>query len=218
MRRLAALIAALRRGTASDELPYKLTLILNGDCPTRCSFCSIWKTPSPDELTVEEWDRVFASAPETVWANLSGGEIFQRKDIGELVDALTARMPRLYLVDFPTTGYFVDRTLDACERLAIQMRYRPGTYSGSAVLFRVAREIEAAHTELAIDEFNGRQPLIHGGLEVIPAPGGHLDMCEEPHVGVLADQLTKILDPLNAKWRDRTDAAVPDASSDSLGV
>lgn len=118
LRRYAALLGALRRGTARDGLPYKLTLILNGNCPTRCSFCSIWKTPSPDELTVEEWDKVFASAPDTVWANLSGGEIFLRPDLPDIVDALTERMPRLALVDFPTTGYYPDRVLETCERLA----------------------------------------------------------------------------------------------------
>jgi MoaA/NifB/PqqE/SkfB family radical SAM enzyme len=117
VRRLVALTRALRRGTAADGLPYKLTLILNSRCPTRCSFCSIWKTPRSAELEPGEWDRVFQSAPHTVWANLSGGEIFQRPDLPEIVDALVARMPRLYLVDFPTTGYFPERTIDACRRL-----------------------------------------------------------------------------------------------------
>ena len=115
--RLVSLARALRRGTASDGLPYKLTLILTRRCPTRCSFCSIWKTPSPGELTVDEWGKVFASAPDTVWANLSGGEIFQRDDLLGILDRLTASMPRLYLVDFPTTGYFPERLLAACERL-----------------------------------------------------------------------------------------------------
>ncbi|MGQ0612408.1 MAG: radical SAM protein [Planctomycetaceae bacterium] len=117
LRRMLALAAALRRGTASDGLPYKLTLILTSRCPTRCSFCSIWKEPLPDEMTVEEWDRAFASAPNTVWANLSGGELFQRPDLPALIDSLTERMPRLHLVDFPTTGYFPERTLETCERL-----------------------------------------------------------------------------------------------------
>jgi MoaA/NifB/PqqE/SkfB family radical SAM enzyme len=116
--RSLALLGALRRGTASDGLPYKLTLILNGNCPTRCSFCNIWKTPSPDEMTVAEWDRFFSSVPHTVWANLSGGEIFMRDDLPDLLDALVARMPRLFLVDFPTTGWFQDRALEACERLS----------------------------------------------------------------------------------------------------
>jgi MoaA/NifB/PqqE/SkfB family radical SAM enzyme len=117
MSRLLALLSALRRGTAADGLPYKLTLILTRRCPTRCSFCSIWKTPSPDEMTPDEWGRVFASAPGTVWANLSGGEIFQRKDLPAILDELVLRLPRLYLVDFPTTGYFPELAIDACERL-----------------------------------------------------------------------------------------------------
>jgi len=115
--RLIALTKALRRGVAADGLPYKLTLILNGNCPTRCTFCSIWKTPSPDEMRPDEWDRVFAGAPHTVWANLSGGEIFMRPDLGEIVGALVRRMPDLYLVDFPTTGWYPERVLSACEQL-----------------------------------------------------------------------------------------------------
>jgi MoaA/NifB/PqqE/SkfB family radical SAM enzyme len=117
VKRLLALAGAIRRGRAPDGLPYKLTLILTRRCPTRCEFCSIWKTPSPEEMTVGEWDRVFASAPHTVWANLSGGEIFQRGDLSGILDALTARMPSLYLVDFPTTGWFPERAVEACERL-----------------------------------------------------------------------------------------------------
>lgn len=117
MKRLLALAAAVRRGTAANGLPYKLTLILGGRCPTRCSFCSIWKTPSPGEMTADEWGRVFASAPGTVWANLSGGEIFARPDLPAILDELVGRLPRLFLVDFPTTGWFPDRAIDACVRL-----------------------------------------------------------------------------------------------------
>jgi len=99
-------------------MPYKLTLILTSRCPTRCSFCSIWKEPLRDEMTADEWDRAFASMEGAVWANLSGGELFQRPDLPAILDALVARLRNLYLVDFPTTGYFPDRALDACERLA----------------------------------------------------------------------------------------------------
>ncbi|MFQ5844397.1 MAG: radical SAM protein, partial [Planctomycetota bacterium] len=117
LRRLWALGRALRRGTAPDGLPYKLTLILNGSCPTRCVYCSIWKTPSPGELTAAEWDRVFRSVPRAVWVNLSGGEIFLRPDLPRILDALVERLPELYLVDFPTTGYYPGRAVEACERL-----------------------------------------------------------------------------------------------------
>ncbi|MHC4849663.1 MAG: radical SAM protein [Planctomycetota bacterium] len=115
--RVTHLARALRRGTAADGLPYKLTLILNGNCPTRCSFCSIWKTPSPDEMTPDEWEQVFAGAPRTTWANLSGGEIFLRSDLPAIVDALVRRMPDLYLVDFPTTGWHPQRVIDVCRQL-----------------------------------------------------------------------------------------------------
>ncbi len=160
MRRFWSLLSGLRRGTARDGLPYKLTLILNSRCPTRCTFCNIWQNPQPDELEPAEWDRVFAGAPHTLWVNLSGGEIFQRPDLPEIVDALTARMPKLYLVDFPTTGYFPDRLLDTCRRLVAggvrrvlvtisldgppelhdRMRGREGAHAQACAAMRAVRE------------------------------------------------------------------------------
>ncbi len=115
--RLLSLAAAVRRGATKDGLPYKHTLILGSRCPTRCTFCSIWQNPQEDELSPAEWGRFFASARNTVWTNLSGGEIFQRTDLPAILDELAGGLPRLFLVTFPTTGYFPDRLLDGCERL-----------------------------------------------------------------------------------------------------
>jgi MoaA/NifB/PqqE/SkfB family radical SAM enzyme len=115
--RYLSLAAAVRRGAAKDGLPYKLTLILASRCPTRCTFCSIWRNPQEGELSPEEWGRFFASARHSVWTNLSGGEIFQRADLPAILDELAARLPGLCLVTFPTTGYFPDRLIDGCERL-----------------------------------------------------------------------------------------------------
>ena len=120
MRRLGrflSLAAAVRRGTAKDGLPYKHTLILSSRCPTRCTFCSIWRNPQPDELSPGEWGRFFASARHTVWTNLSGGEIFQRADLPAILDELAKGLPHLALVTFPTTGWFPDRLIEGCERL-----------------------------------------------------------------------------------------------------
>ncbi|HEX5138564.1 MAG TPA: radical SAM protein [Planctomycetota bacterium] len=120
MRRLGrylSLAAAARRGTAKDGLPYKLTLILSSRCPTRCTFCSIWRNPQEGELTPEEWGRFFSSSRHAAWTNLSGGEIFQRADLPAILDELAKGLPRLCLVTFPTTGYFPDRLVEGCERL-----------------------------------------------------------------------------------------------------
>jgi MoaA/NifB/PqqE/SkfB family radical SAM enzyme len=118
--RFLSLAAAVRRGTAADGLPYKHTLILSSRCPTRCTFCSIWENPQDGELSPDEWGRTFASARNTVWTNLSGGEIFQRADLPAILDELANGLPRLALVTFPTTGYFPDRLIDGCERLVRQ--------------------------------------------------------------------------------------------------
>jgi MoaA/NifB/PqqE/SkfB family radical SAM enzyme len=115
--RYLSLAAAVRRGTTTDGLPYKLTLILSSRCPTRCTFCSIWRNPQEGELTPEEWGRFFASARHALWTNLSGGEIFQRADLPAILDELGKGLPHLCLVTFPTTGYFPDRLIDGCERL-----------------------------------------------------------------------------------------------------
>jgi thioesterase domain-containing protein len=73
--------------------------------------------------------------------------------------------------------------------------YRPGSYSGDAMLFRAALgSALTAGTAYEIDDLQGWGPFVRGGVEVSVCPGDHNTMCEQPNVRVLARRLRAYLD------------------------
>lgn len=118
MRRLLTLGArVLRSNVGRSPRPFKLTLIVTWTCDTRCRMCNIWQRDKKGVMTVEEVDRFFSRNPFFSWVNLSGGEVWTRPDADDLVAAVVARSPDLYLLDFPTTGQKTERIVAGVERI-----------------------------------------------------------------------------------------------------
>jgi aspartate racemase len=69
-------------------------------------------------------------------------------------------------------------------------RYVPRYYDGHAVLFR---SVDGPRLRF-VDEQMGWGTVIRGGLEVRRVPGDHVTMSREPHVRVLARELTAALE------------------------
>ncbi len=107
----------LRSNLGRGPRPFKLTLIVTYTCDTRCRMCNIWQRPKAGTMTVDEVARFFEKSPWWSWINLSGGEIWTRPDAGELIDAVVAGAPDLYLLDFPTTGQQTERIVGGVERI-----------------------------------------------------------------------------------------------------
>ncbi|MEE9394783.1 MAG: radical SAM protein [Planctomycetota bacterium] len=103
--------------------PFKLTLILNYACNCRCAMCDIWKKSSRDDMSAEEIERFFERQGHWTWVNLSGGEILMKPKAEEIVRTVTTRNPRLYLLDFPTTGFRGDRLL-GLARIALESKVK----------------------------------------------------------------------------------------------
>ena len=97
--------------------PYKLTYALTYRCNYRCRTCNIWKRPPSPELSLEEIRRFFRKSPGFSWIDLTGGEIFLRKDFVEVVEAILEYSPRLLLLHFPTNGYLTDTIVRSVERI-----------------------------------------------------------------------------------------------------
>src|SRR5208282_2136120 len=77
--------------------PYALLAELTYQCPLHCPYCSNpARYPIGEELTTEEWKRVFVEAAQlgVLHLGLSGGEPLARRDLVELVAA--ARDAGLY--------------------------------------------------------------------------------------------------------------------------
>lgn len=96
--------------------PYRLTFAVTDCCQARCVMCGIWKKSVQDELTLAEIDTLFSKANRFSWINLTGGELFQRPDIYQIILSIAKHSRDLYLLNFPTNGYQSDdivTTVDA---------------------------------------------------------------------------------------------------------
>ncbi len=99
------------------SLPYKVTLVGTYHCNFRCEMCGIWEKKSAGEMTPAEVESFFGQWPQFSWVHLTGGELFMRRDLEDLVMAIMERDRALYLLNFPTTGWFGDRTVQLVERI-----------------------------------------------------------------------------------------------------
>jgi MoaA/NifB/PqqE/SkfB family radical SAM enzyme len=99
------------------NLPYKVTLVATYHCNFRCEMCSIWQKDSVGEMTPAEVESFFGKCSQFSWVHLTGGELFMRRDLEDLVMAIVESDRSLYLLNFPTTGWFGDRTVALVGRI-----------------------------------------------------------------------------------------------------
>ena len=123
-RRHAQTLGSPRRRAPADRpravprAPLKLNFCLTYWCQYRCKTCNIWQRKPTDELTTDEVIAFIRENPDITWADLTGGEIFLRPDIDEILDAVVTGWRRLALLHFPTNGFLTDRIVASVERIA----------------------------------------------------------------------------------------------------
>jgi radical SAM protein with 4Fe4S-binding SPASM domain len=98
--------------------PLKLNLCLTYWCQYRCKTCNIWQRKPVDELTTDELLALVRENPDVSWVDVTGGEIFLRPDIGEVLEAIAGGWRHLAILHFPTNGFLTDRIVAAVERIA----------------------------------------------------------------------------------------------------
>ena len=68
-------------------LPFSLVISVSYRCNSRCRTCGVWRKSS-EEMTPEEWRRVFAMLGHApFYLTFTGGEPFLRADLEEVVIA-----------------------------------------------------------------------------------------------------------------------------------
>jgi amino acid adenylation domain-containing protein len=71
--------------------------------------------------------------------------------------------------------------------------YRPGPYTGSAVVVRASLPTESLLQKRVIPELNGWRDLIKGRIDLIEMPCDHADMWQEPMIRVLAEKTAEYI-------------------------
>jgi MoaA/NifB/PqqE/SkfB family radical SAM enzyme len=108
------LLSSLGRGGH----PYKLTFAVTSRCNLKCKTCNIWQRKPENELTFEEIDRFFATNNYFNWIDLTGGEIFLRKDLPEITRSIKKNVKNLVMLHYPTNGFTTDRIVAITEEIA----------------------------------------------------------------------------------------------------
>jgi MoaA/NifB/PqqE/SkfB family radical SAM enzyme len=118
--RRSALLGASLLGTTvhRPSSPLKLNLCLTYWCQYKCKTCNIWQRKPTDELTTEEIVALVRENANINWVDLTGGEIFLRRDIDEIFDAILTGWSRLAILHFPTNGFQTERIVRSVERIA----------------------------------------------------------------------------------------------------
>ena len=165
MSRLLELVKNITLSNFSElKSPYRLTYILTYRCHFKCGMCNIWKKAAGSELSMEQIENFFDTSNRFSWINLSGGEIFLRKDLPEVLDAILTKCKCLYLLDFPTNGYesglitdtvrkiitkyrlpklLVTVSLDGPKELHNQIRGVPGSWDKAVETFAELRKLRS---------------------------------------------------------------------------
>lgn len=148
------------------DMPYRMTYIVTYKCQLTCTMCNIWKRSSYDELSLEEIEKFFTNYNKFAWINLSGGEIFLRDDIVDIVGIIHRKCKGLYLLDFPTNGFateliipsvrsilssydipkvIVTVSLDGPKEVHDRIRGVPGSWERAVATFNELKALRSKH-------------------------------------------------------------------------
>lgn len=98
--------------------PYKLTFAITNKCNLKCKTCYIWRRREFKELSFEEIDRFFNRNNFFNWIDLTGGEIFLRKDLYDISKSIKRNVKDLVMLHYPTNGFLTDRIVEVSEKIA----------------------------------------------------------------------------------------------------
>ena len=162
--------AILGANLATPSLPYKITFVGTYHCNFRCVMCNIWQKKSTNEMTPGEVEQFFTRWPQFKWVHLTGGELFMRRDIDDLIASIQGSCKSLFLLNFPTTGWFGDKTvtlvdnvlkrgvgrlmvtisIDGPKELHEQLRGLPGAWDRGIETFRRLRGINKSNFQTVV--------------------------------------------------------------------
>ncbi len=99
--------------------PIQLTVFLTSRCNAHCRYCFYsngGQDTSESELNVNDYRRISSSIGRLLWLAFSGGEIFLRDDIAEIVNLFyRANSPGIILL--PTNGLDPEVIRQKVERI-----------------------------------------------------------------------------------------------------
>jgi len=201
-------------------LPLSIVVSVSYRCNSRCVTCDVWRKPT-DDLTVEEWRKVFHSIGHApYYMTFTGGEPFLRRDIVDLVRVaweecrpaivtiptngilykIIPQRVREILAAAPTAQLGINLSLDALGTGHDRIRGVPGNWEKAMLTWRALKEIKHPNLRLSVhtvvSTFNvERVAAIYEGLQELAADSYITEVAEERvELGTMGWQVTPSAD------------------------
>jgi MoaA/NifB/PqqE/SkfB family radical SAM enzyme len=110
------------------DFPYKLNFCLTYKCNSKCLSCDIWKIKSTGELNTDEIRNFFKNSNKFLWIDVTGGEVFLRKDIVEIADIILQSCKNLYHLHIPTNSIVTQLTVDKIKEI-LKLSTKPNKFT-----------------------------------------------------------------------------------------
>jgi MoaA/NifB/PqqE/SkfB family radical SAM enzyme len=186
--------------------PFSIVVSVSFRCNSKCKTCDVWRKPN-DDMTVEEWDRVFAKMGRgPFYITFTGGEPFLRKDTAEMVLSACQHC-RPAVVTVPTNGILTKRIIDQVDRICAgaphsqiginlsldgigeehdEIRAVPGNWNKAMETWEALKELQGHHknlvltTHTVVSKFNLHRFFeIYAGLEFLEPDSYITEVAEE---------------------------------------
>ncbi len=187
-------------------LPFSIVASVSFRCNSRCQTCGVWRKPG-DDMTAEEWERVFASLGRApVYITFTGGEPFLRRDLADIVLS-ACRHCHPAVVTVPTNGLLTERIAEQVERICAgaartrvginlsldevgerhdQVRQVSGNWKRAMDTWQALKKLQGRHSNLiltthtVISRFNlQRFRKIYSGLQFLNPDSYITEIAEE---------------------------------------
>jgi MoaA/NifB/PqqE/SkfB family radical SAM enzyme len=151
-------------------LPVSVTLSPSPRCNSRCITCNIWMKRE-DELTLDEWDRVFQSLGRApFWFTVSGGEPFMFRDLvglcqsfykhcrpgiiniptNSLMHSIIPRKVEEICRSCPESEVIINLSLDGVGEKHDRIRGIPGNFEKFQKNYHALRELQCANLTIGV--------------------------------------------------------------------
>ncbi|MFH2000435.1 MAG: radical SAM protein [Planctomycetota bacterium] len=151
---------------------FRIILMLTARCPLQCRICGIWKGREKTDPSLHDLESFFTRNSFS-WINLTGGEIFMRRDMAELFHLIKRTQKELMYLSLPSSGYLVEETkagVEAAIRSKLPHLYVTISFDGGPQTHDALRKGDHAfqRAKETYHALKGLAAATHGVLKVVP--------------------------------------------------
>jgi MoaA/NifB/PqqE/SkfB family radical SAM enzyme len=97
-------------------LPFNITISVTDYCNSRCKTCNIWKVRPVNELTCEEYKKIFKNFGRIFWLTITGGEPFIRRDLFDIIKTINSETKPNYIT-IATNGMLTKKIINDVKKI-----------------------------------------------------------------------------------------------------